>query len=110
MLTKRPISLNKKYVEHCYTPKTGISLDFKDDNTFYVQLETRDAKGQKELTGKVRIQIDVLPKDYAEKNKVGEARQEPNVNPFLPPPIGRLSFSLNPLKMFVSIFVLTNLS
>jgi hypothetical protein len=38
----------------------------------------------------------------AEANKVGEARQEPNVNPFLPPPIGRLSFSLNPLKMFVS--------
>jgi len=38
----------------------------------------------------------------AEANKVGEARQEPNVNPFLPPPLGRLSFSLNPLKMFVS--------
>lgn len=38
----------------------------------------------------------------AEQNKVGEARQEPNANPFLPPPIGRLSFSLNPLKMFVS--------
>ncbi len=36
-------------------------------------------------------------------NKVGEARSEPNANPFLPPPVGRISFSLNPLKMFVSI-------
>ena len=36
----------------------------------------------------------------AEANKVGEARQEPNHSPFLPPPVGRLSFSLNPLKMF----------
>ena len=36
----------------------------------------------------------------AEANKVGEARQEPNHSPFLPPPVGRLSFSLNPWKMF----------
>ena len=30
---------------------------------------------------------------------MGEARQEPNHSPFLPPPVGRLSFSLNPFKM-----------
>lgn len=35
----------------------------------------------------------------AEANKVGEARQEPNHSPFLPPPVGRISFSLNPFKM-----------
>lgn len=35
----------------------------------------------------------------AEKNKVGDARQEPNHSPFLPPPVGRLSLSLNPFKM-----------
>ena len=46
--------------------------------------------------GFVRIQIEIVPLDYAEKNKVGSGRDEPNVNPFLPPPIGRLSFSLNP--------------
>lgn len=78
-------------------------MDFKDDSSFWVQLVTRDENGQIEKTGKVRVQIDVYPKKLAEMNKVGEARQEPNVNPFLPPPIGRLSFSLNPLKMFVSI-------
>ena len=44
--------------------------------------------------------MDIVPADYAEKNKVGSAREEPNANPFLPPPIGRLSFSLNPCKMF----------
>jgi hypothetical protein len=67
---------------------------------------TRDKDGKIEKTGKVRIQIDIYPKHLAEMNKVGEARQEPNCNPFLPPPIGRLSFSLNPLKMFVSILYL----
>jgi hypothetical protein len=50
--------------------------------------------------GFVRIQIEIVPLDYAEKNKVGSGRDEPNVNPFLPPPIGRLSFSLNPCVMF----------
>ena len=34
-------------------------------------------------------------------NKVGEARQEPNINPYLPPPVGRISLTLNPWKMFV---------
>lgn len=78
-------------------------MSFKDDSSFWVQLVTRDDDGKLENTGKVRVQIDVYPKKLAEMNKVGEARQEPNVNPFLPPPIGRLSFSLNPIKMFVSI-------
>ena len=36
----------------------------------------------------------------AEANKVGEARQEPNHSPFLPPPVGRISFTMNPLKLF----------
>jgi len=47
----------------------------------------------------IRIQVDVLPVAEALKNKVGEAREEPNVNPYLPKPEGRLEFSLNPLKM-----------
>lgn len=41
-----------------------------------------------------------MPADYAEANKVGAAREEPNANPFLPPPVGRLFFSLNPCVMY----------
>jgi hypothetical protein len=55
--------------------------------------------------GQVRIQIDILPKDQALMNKVGECRQDPNVNPYLPPPIGRLSLTINPFKMFVSLSI-----
>ena len=54
------------------------------------------------------MQIDILPKEQAEQNKVGEARQEPNVNPYLPPPVGRLSLTLNPWKMFVRYFIKFN--
>ena len=49
-------------------------MDFKDDNTFWVQITTRDANGQIEKTGKIRIQVDIYPKEMAEANKVGEAR------------------------------------
>lgn len=79
-----------------------MKLDFKDEDSFWVQLVTRDAKNAIEHTGKVRVRIDIYPEAQAEMNKVGEARSEPNANPFLPPPIGRISFDVNPLKMFVS--------
>ena len=82
--------------------KNGFKIDFKEDSDFWVTLTGTSDKGKPEYTGKVRIQVDVLPKDYADMNKVGEARQEPNINPFLPPPTGRISLTLNPLKMFVS--------
>ena len=35
----------------------------------------------------------------ADQNKVGDARSEPNHSPYLPPPPGRISFTLNPIKM-----------
>ncbi len=46
------------------------------------------------------MRIDIYPKKMADANKAGQAREEPNANPFLPPPVGRISFSLNPWKMF----------
>lgn len=64
-LAKRPISINKKYYEQILK-KAGVVIDFKDDNTFWVQLTGMNEKGQYEKTGKVRIQVDVLPKHYAE--------------------------------------------
>jgi hypothetical protein len=36
----------------------------------------------------------------AEKTKIGSARDEPNIEPYLPPPVGRLRFTLNPYEMY----------
>ena len=47
--------------------------------------------------------MQLVPKDEAEKNKVGTGRSAPNHSPFLPPPTGRLKFSLNPFKMFTAL-------
>ncbi len=76
------------------------SVEWKEDgNSFFVPMTSKN-EGKIVNNGFVRIQIEIVPLDYAEKNKVGSAREEPNANPFLPPPIGRLSFSLNPCVMF----------
>jgi hypothetical protein len=57
------------------------------------------------------MSIELLPKNQAEASKVGEGRNEPNVNPYLPPPQGRFEWSLNPFKMFVrKIFKIESIS
>ena len=75
-------------------------IEFHEDKqSFWVPMMSKNDKGELECNGKVRIQVDVYPIADAELNKVGEAREEPNVNPYLPLPVGRLTLSLNPLKM-----------
>ena len=101
---KRPMSLSKNYYDEYLKPE-GImdGLTFTEDKTsFWIELKNKEEKNKKMETvvnGKLRIQISVYPKKDAEDNKVGEARSEPNVDPYLPLPFGRISFSLNPLKM-----------
>ena len=74
-------------------------LTFTDDKqSFWVNLDSKEKAGTV-TNGRVRVQLDIYPKEDALNNAVGNAREEPNVNPYLPLPVGRLSFSLNPLKM-----------
>lgn len=52
---------------------------------------------------KVRLDVKLMPMDKAEQVVVGKARSEPNMEPYLPPPVGRISFSLNPCKMLTQL-------
>ena len=100
-LSKRPLSLNQKYYDDFLKEAGGCKFDFyKDKSSFWVPVKSMNTEtGKLEESGKVRVQIDIYPKDQADKNKVGGAREDPNHSPFLPPPVGRLSLSLNPFKM-----------
>ena len=49
--------------------------------------------------GRVLCSLEVLPQWYADLHPVGKGRSEPNMNPYLPPPVGRIKFTLNPFKM-----------
>ena len=79
-------------------------MDDKDDEDgikFWVQCY----KGKKEVAGegvkggRVLCSLEILPKTLADAEPLGKGRDEPNMNPYLPPPVGRLEFTLNPCKM-----------
>jgi len=44
--------------------------------------------------------IEICPVKEAEKKLNGLGQSEPNLHPFLPPPVGRMHFSLNPFYIF----------
>ena len=79
-------------------------LDKKEDEEgikFWVQCYKgkKEAAGEGEKGGRVLCSLEIVPKELADQEPVGKGRGEPNVNPYLPPPVGRLEFTLNPFKM-----------
>lgn len=104
-LTKRPIRMTKSYYEKYMLSeedkKDGRGFKFSEDgDSFWVPLIGKNEAGVLEGHGEVRIRIDITTMEYANDNKVGSAREDPNIEPFLPPPVGRLTFSLNPCAMY----------
>jgi hypothetical protein len=49
--------------------------------------------------GRLALSIEIMPTDEADTKKAGYGRDDPNSNPYLPPPVGRMQFSLNPFTM-----------
>ncbi len=70
---------------------------FEEDDTFFVDTFDKDGKS----AGLIRIGLAVFPGEMAKSNPVGGGRSEPNHSPFLPPPVGRLTFSMNPINMLL---------
>ena len=58
-------------------------------------------KNMENSMGSLTYSFSIVPKSLAEISKVGKGREEPNHSPWLPPPIGRFEWTLNPLKLFV---------
>ena len=66
----------------------------KEGTKFWVQMYKSG-----ERKGRVLCSLEMVPKWKMEMNPVGLGRDEPNVDPYLPPPVGRIEFTLNPCKM-----------
>eukprot|EP00903_Cladosiphon_okamuranus_P014837 g13738.t1 len=70
----------------------------------WLELTRRDPEaGTVEQMGKLLISLELLPKENADAQPVGSGRNEPNQNPYLPPPAGRMKFSLNPFRLSMSL-------
>ncbi|CAM9759930.1 unnamed protein product [Heterosigma akashiwo] len=78
---------------------TGFG-DLKEDAEWVKMTKTHHSKGGKlEPMGECAFSVEILPKEMADADPVGKGRSEPNHSPFLPPPTGRLQFSINPFRM-----------
>ena len=64
-------------------PDTNV--EFRDEDDSFLLTAIRDGR---EI--KVRIDLRIFPGDAAKNTQVGEARSEPNMLPYLPPPVGRI--------------------
>jgi hypothetical protein len=96
-----PLYLNNDYYSSLPKEKRKISnIEFveksedEEGNKFWVQLEKKGKKG-----GRVLCSLEIVPQWYADLHPVGKGREEPNMSPYLPPPTGRIQFTLNPFKM-----------
>jgi len=79
------------------TAEEGFFGGAKDK--FWVECMRRAASGKMEPGGKVQVSLELVPLVQAQSCPVGEGRNEPNQDPFLPPPVGRFSWSWNPCKL-----------
>lgn len=101
MLAKRGMSLTKTYYDEFLAKEKGmkdLTFEADDERQFWVELKGKK-DGKLQCMGKLKLSIEVFPKKDAELNPVGAGQSEPNVNPFLPKPFGRIEFTLNPFKM-----------
>jgi len=79
-----------------------LEFDKENPNCFWLtttRKATEDGKDKVFENIKILLDVRIFPKKLADTCKVGEGRQEPNIEPYLPPPKGRIIFALNPFKM-----------
>ena len=97
-----PLVFNKEYYNDIgdFEKNKYKSIEFlgkmsdPDQTKFWIQCYRNNTK-----SGRILCSLEFLPLWKAENNVVGKGRSDPNVSPYLPPPVGRFEFSLNPFKM-----------
>ncbi|CAK4632712.1 unnamed protein product [Aphanomyces euteiches] len=79
---------------------TGLWDTDPTDST-WVKMEGKNPQtNQKEPRGEICISMEIVPIEKAKVSPLGFGRSDPNNSPFLPPPAGRLKFSMNPFYVF----------
>jgi len=94
-------TLKDQGYEHCDDIKWENKEDFWLPMRRFAKDE-KDEDGPEVLkdAGEVLCSLRIYPKADADKNDQGVGRAEPNNDPFMPEPEGRISLSLNPFTMF----------
>lgn len=74
-------------------------LTRKEIPKFWVEFKSFDKNGKESRAGRVQISFELVPIERAKACPVGDGRSEPNIDPPLPKPDGRMEWSMNPMKM-----------
>ena len=84
------------------------SVGYEDpDNCAWLPLARLDKDtGRTSCSGEVCVSVEILPKSLAERMSAGFGQSEPNRNPVLPPPVGRIDLTQfwNPLYVLRACF------
>lgn len=93
--------LRSRGYEHCDDVKWENKEDFWLPMRRFVQVKKGDEEVEEEkFAGEVLCGLRIYPKADADKNNQGLGRDEPNNDPHMPEPEGRITLSLNPFTMF----------
>ena len=90
-----------RLVMHCVDARRHIGVGVEPPRAMR-RVDELDKKGKKtgkrvkEERGEVFLSMELLPRKAALAKPAGFGRSEPNANPHLPPPVGRIKW----LKMF----------
>ena len=58
------------------------------------------------IRGRLAVSLSIVPKSEVESRPVGTGRDEPNINPFLPPPFGRMSLYVPFVRYIIFTLIL----
>ena len=97
-----PVVFNTEYVNDVpeFEKNKYKSIEFlskmndPDQTKFWIQCYRNNTK-----SGRILCSLEFLPLWKAQKCQVGKGRSEPNIAPYLPPPVGRFEWSFNPFKL-----------
>ena len=96
-----PIKFNRQYFNSLPANErkefySNIRFEDSGYDTEGIKFWVKCRKSNGEESGSVLLSMEILPKWKANMEKVGKGRDEPNFGPYCPPPVGRITFSLNP--------------
>jgi len=92
---------NEEVVEIKLKEKVGLLVEKSPKDRFWLSTDCFNAKSHEmEQKGQIQLSIKLFPQEKADACQNGDGRDSPNIDPWLPPPVGRLVFTLNPCKMF----------
>eukprot|EP00475_Leptophrys_vorax_P037444 TRINITY_DN645_c0_g2_i3.p1 TRINITY_DN645_c0_g2~~TRINITY_DN645_c0_g2_i3.p1 ORF type:complete len:555 (+),score=164.61 TRINITY_DN645_c0_g2_i3:318-1982(+) len=91
----------RSFFEKAYKIKDRIKLVRDNKDRFWID-DLRHPNEPGKVQGQVEVSFELLPKALLTQLPAGDGRSDPNMNPVLPPPEGRLEW----MKLFMNPFAL----